>query len=359
MNKKEYEFDVNRQFRRIFFSSGVVSAINFLITLSLALPLLPGFYLISSLFFLSTAKHVSLRNFVPAFSLSFLIVVIQSFLSVYVLGDDCGIQLYLLALLIPSNYIRMTEHTPAFQRRFIIGVCCACVLCYLLSDEIIDYFITPLTYVDNLSELFFTFINVLGSLTLLVYVSSIFALGYQKEFQVLVKNTRLLEKEARQDGVTGLQNRRGIQPFLARKYKEWERTDTPFTVAIGDIDHFKHFNDTYGHEAGDAVLKQLGQLVTEQLPPFAQVCRWGGEEFLFAFPTSLETSVSYLEKLRIAINRMPISYQGNTLQISMTIGVASADQTVSLAQMIRLADQRLYDGKQRGRNQTVYHSTSG
>lgn len=346
------ELNVNWQLRLVYLGATVTSAVNFCVVWLLGLPYLPQFYLCATLIAFLLFRRITMKWFLPAYLLRFFLVACQSFLSVYVIGDDCGIQLYLLALLILGNYIRFTKYSKAFQRGFMAGVCIACVLCYLISDEGIDYLLTPLTQITEEAELFFTILNVSFSLALLVFVSNIFVNGYQRIFRTLIQSNDRLQSEAGQDSLTGLNNRRGIQPCLERAYRSWQK-GAEWTVAMGDIDNFKGLNDTYGHEAGDIVLRQMGQIITDQLSPYAEVCRWGGEEFLFLFPCGLGESMEYLEHLRRAIEELPIVYQHSILHISITIGASEAKEGASVTDLVLEADRALYLGKDRGRNQVV------
>lgn len=350
---KRFERDVKRQVRLLYLGATVAAMANFLVTLALCLPMLPIFYAISALVFYVLSRVASLDHFLSAFSVSFLTVLLQSFFTVYILGDDCGIQLYLLALIIPSYYVRMTHYSPSFQRGFIVLVCGACILGYLISDEIIDQLIIPLIHIDGLSQILYTFINVLGSLSMLAFVGNIFVQGYQRSMWDLMRSNRQLEHEVEQDALTGLKNRRGMEPLLERYFDDWVIKGTPLTVALGDIDLFKQVNDSYGHDTGDLVLRRLGNLLSCRMQPSAQVCRWGGEEFLFLLPIPLEQARCELERLRRDVEGLSLCVQEQTLHITMTIGMASADQSDSLAHLIQLADQKLYAGKQAGRNRVV------
>ena len=350
---KRFESDVKRQIYLLYLGATVAAMANSLVTLALRLPVLPIFYAISALIFYVLSRVASLEHFLSAFSVSFLTVLLQSFFTVYILGDDCGIQLYLLALIIPSYYVRMTRYSPAFQRVFIVLVCGACILGYLLSDEIIGQFIIPLTQIDNISQILYTFINVLGSLSMLAFVGNIFVQGYQRSMWDLVRSNHQLEHEVEQDALTGLKNRRGMEPLLERYFDEWVIKGTPLTVGLGDTDLFKQVNDSYGHDTGDLVLSRLGNLLACRIQPPAQVCRWGGEEFLFLLPIPLEQARCQLEGLRRDIERLALCVQEQTLHITMTIGLASADQADTIASLIQRADQKLYVGKQAGRNQVV------
>ncbi|HJD46567.1 MAG TPA: GGDEF domain-containing protein [Candidatus Mediterraneibacter norfolkensis] len=350
---EKYEEEIGKQFRRLFLGSAIVAATNFVVTLTLNLSYLPQFYLISAGIFSIFAVYASLKHFVLCYTISFLVVMIQAFISVYSVGDDCGIQLYLLALILSANYVHLTNHSLRFKRAFIIGVGCANIAAYMLVDEIIDKLIAPLKMMEESSEVFFTFINVLGSLSFLLYVSSIFAKGYQKEFEKLNDENHKLERESNLDRLTGLMNRRGIESYLHRRYREWKLIRSPFTVAIGDVDHFKRINDEFGHDAGDFVLSRLGRLMKDTVPKYAMVSRWGGEEFLFAFPAQMENACEFLEKLRSEIEAYEFDYQDKHLKITLTIGAAEAADAESLDDLVRLADRRLYLGKRAGRNRIV------
>lgn len=132
-----------------------------------------------------------------------MLVALQSCLTVYVLGDDCGIQMYLLALIIPSSYIRFTNVSPRVQHFFQAAACCLCVVGYLISDEVIDYFLNPMTKIDNRAEFFFTLLNATGSLTLLSTISGIFVRNYQNLFLKLLHQSNQMEAAAERDTLTG------------------------------------------------------------------------------------------------------------------------------------------------------------
>lgn len=347
------EFNISQQLRLVYMGSTVTAIINFFIVLLVGLPYLPQFYCLSALVTFLLSRYITMRHFILGYFIRFLLVTCQSFLSVYVIGDDCGIQLYLLALLILSNYIRFTGHSKNFQKGFMAAACFICVLCYMISDEGLDRVLTPLTQITEEAEIFFTLINVLGSLALLIFVSSIFVDGHQRLFRTLIQSNDRLQSEATLDSLTELKNRRGIQACLDRAYRDWQKNEAPLTIALGDIDHFKQLNDTYGHEAGDLVLRQIARLITERLGGDADICRWGGEEFLFLLRAGMDESLSRLEDLRRSIENLPIVYQQSVLHVSLTIGVAQAHDDCGITDLILASDRALYLGKNQGRNQVV------
>ena len=156
------------------------------------------------------------------------------------------------------------------------------------------------------------------------------------------------------DGLTELYNHRYFQEQMKMQVEQSKRYDTPFSLIIIDIDFFKKFNDTFGHQAGDAVLRQVAQLLKHSVRSTDIVCRYGGEEMSIILPnTSKEVSVSTAEKIckRVAAKRFKLNnYQESNVTISL--GVASfPEDGETPSDIIDAADKRLYQSKHNGRNQ--------
>ncbi len=340
--------DVRWQLRFFFGILAVVTAANAVMLHLLSIPILPLFYLVAAVVYLVFSRVIDLRNFVFGYVCSFLMVAAQCIPFVYVLGDDCGIQLYLFSLIVPSNYIRLTHHSSRFKRRVYIFLSCTYLVLYLLFDEVLDHLMTPLDYLDNFgprSEAMFTALNVVSSLVLLLVINYLFA----KYLQTAVQRNEDLQR----DFLTGLKNRHGMEPVLQAAYQQWRDNGQVFTICLGDVDLFKQINDQYGHEAGDEVLIRLGQLFRTHIPTGAVVCRWGGEEFLFLCPWTQQQTYTHIDRLRQDIAGERFVYGGGKLAVTMTFGLAAIQPGQGMDELIRLADQRLYDGKLHGRNRTV------
>jgi phosphoserine phosphatase RsbU/P len=158
------------------------------------------------------------------------------------------------------------------------------------------------------------------------------------------------------DELTGLGNRRMLLSRL--KMQDTDGRKPPergeLTLALLDIDHFKHINDTYGHEAGDAVLVKLAQTIREQVRSTDIVGRWGGEEFLMILPGSaIEDSKQVMQRLLESIASMPIEYGPHILHIKASIGLARLKPSETVHALIQRADQALYEAKDTGRNRLV------
>jgi len=178
---------------------------------------------------------------------------------------------------------------------------------------------------------------------------------------------RRLRDLAVRDPLTGLLNRRGFndsferfleEAFASRRNLE-RRSASVETVslAILDIDRFKELNDTYGHDAGDKVLRVLSELLTKLVRDFDFVARWGGEEFIIGLIGANEDDATRIvEKIRTAVEELEVPWRGETLHFTVSAGVASSDQTENFEGLIWNADKALYEAKRVGRNWVVKHS---
>ncbi|MDO8778012.1 MAG: diguanylate cyclase [Burkholderiaceae bacterium] len=165
-----------------------------------------------------------------------------------------------------------------------------------------------------------------------------------------------LRTQALRDALTGLFNRRYLDDVLARELERCRRQGKTLTVAMLDLDHFKRVNDTFGHEAGDAVLRSLGQLLLHWSRASDLACRYGGEEFTLILQGSTPDDLSErLEDLLLRVAQMQIEHEGRLLPpITVSIGVAQATPDVPNAtELLSRADGALYQAKQQGRNRVV------
>lgn len=164
---------------------------------------------------------------------------------------------------------------------------------------------------------------------------------------------RSLRNMVEQDALTGLYNRRSADRKMRQISEKAATSETPFTIVIGDIDFFKKINDTYGHDCGDVVLKQVARLLKEQMRKNGFVARWGGEEFLFVFDHSnAGETVQILEDILNRIRSLEIPYEEHTIHLTMTFGLAENDGS-DLNELLRRADDNLYHGKSEGRNRII------
>ena len=177
-----------------------------------------------------------------------------------------------------------------------------------------------------------------------------------------IANIRLreaLRTQSVRDALTGLYNRRYLEETLEREMRRAARAEQSLGILMIDLDHFKNFNDTYGHDAGDVVLRETGASLTKGIRAEDFVCRFGGEEFVVILPTAdPETSRTRAERLRTKMRELTIMYQGKSLgMVTISVGVAAFPaHGTSPKELMAAADAALYEAKRGGRDKVVVAS---
>lgn len=168
-----------------------------------------------------------------------------------------------------------------------------------------------------------------------------------------------LRTQAIRDPLTGLFNRRYMEESLEREIARAARSGSAVTAVMIDIDHFKRFNDTFGHAAADVALRETADTILANLRAEDIACRFGGEELVLILPdTRLEAGASHAERIRLAVAAQQLRYQGTPLGvITASFGVAASPGHGSSGDaLLRAADEALYQAKAEGRNRTVIRS---
>jgi diguanylate cyclase (GGDEF)-like protein/PAS domain S-box-containing protein len=187
------------------------------------------------------------------------------------------------------------------------------------------------------------------------------AVTVSEAVKLSLSNLKLREKlraEAIHDPLTGLFNRRYLEETLARELHRARRRNSPLCVAMLDLDNFKRFNDTFGHDAGDSLLRELGRLVCGKVRKSDIPCRYGGEEFVLVLPdSSLADAEHRVEQLRVLIKELQIPHGDQLLgALTVSAGVAQADEhSANPNELLRAADQALYAAKDAGRDCVVVY----
>ncbi len=197
--------------------------------------------------------------------------------------------------------------------------------------------------VDDLQEESPSFIR------MLYILSDLYALG--------IKNAQLfsrIEEMARRDGLTGLLNHVSFQQNLADLLDD-SHSDSPISVVMFDIDHFKHFNDTFGHQAGDHVLQETAQVLRAVVPDDSLLARYGGEEFICALPNrDLSDARELAELLRSTLESHIVDFEGQELLVTASFGVSCRiTGNDAPRELVRRADEALYRAKKSGRNRVI------
>ena len=164
--------------------------------------------------------------------------------------------------------------------------------------------------------------------------------------------------EARTDTLTELPNRRAFDDELSRRMAEWRRSESPVNVVILDIDQFKLFNDRFGHAAGDAVLIEVARVLQTATRESDLVARLGGEEFAVVL-AGVEASEARraAERIRKAVAATAFQYDGKSMRITVSCGVARAEKSEDGSSLVKRADEALYASKAAGRNVSHWHDS--
>jgi diguanylate cyclase (GGDEF)-like protein len=169
-----------------------------------------------------------------------------------------------------------------------------------------------------------------------------------------------MEKHATIDGLTQIPNHRYFQDLMEKEVAKVQRSDEDkVSLLLMDIDHFKTFNDTYGHPVGDKVLKQVAASISKAIRAADHVARYGGEEFVVILPgaDSAEAKIS-AERVRKAVESMSVQNEGQELKVTISIGSATyPDDATDKANLIDNADKALYASKDLGRNRVSLYQT--
>ncbi len=201
----------------------------------------------------------------------------------------------------------------------------------------------------------FYVINIIVGSFVLVYVALIFTRMRMYQDCKLRVQTEQLRIMASTDPLTKLNNRRQMNEKLAEISAGSKKSGRGYVIGLGDIDDFKRINDTYGHTKGDEVLSRVADIIRKNVPEGGYVSRWGGEEFLFILPgTGLDGGIACAEEIINRVSREKFRAGAKRFSVTMTIGVCKGNPHDNIEKIISLADDRLYDGKNNGKNRVEH-----
>ena len=176
--------------------------------------------------------------------------------------------------------------------------------------------------------------------------------------QMVMQDT--LRERAERDTLTGLPNRLAFNEKLDEAIKQYRRYHHPVSLIVFDVDHFKRVNDTWGHGAGDLVLRQVGRILAASIRETDHAARIGGEEFaVLLTETAVDHAIETADRIRLAVERTTVDHEGHTLAVTISAGVSSCPSVVrDPSGLLSSADSALYVSKQKGRNRVTAASAS-
>jgi diguanylate cyclase len=179
----------------------------------------------------------------------------------------------------------------------------------------------------------------------------------QREAESLRRQLEEIKREAEHDALTGAYNRKALERILDNLFQGMANGGAPFCMLVADVDHFKHFNDSYGHVLGDEVLKRVVQVMSQTVKGGDYVARFGGEEFVVILPaTPLEGAIKVAEDIRHAVEQIVLirrSTRERLSKVTISLGVGLAKPKEEKLTMMERVDAALYRAKNEGRNRVI------
>lgn len=300
-------------------------------------------WIIVVMFCIHYNNHIQPNLNMPIFAF---LVIGWVFVFVRTYGWDCGGQHFILPLLV---IVFFSLYDSLLRKLIFLAVL------FLLRMSLFFYCLNhePIFELKPSASAALQIITTAFIFALMAIICTILSTNIQEaEKQLLIYNQEL-KRQADTDPLTLLPNRRYMITLMEKHMRNTPKQT--FSVALGDIDLFKNVNDTYGHNCGDLVLKELAKLFQRKIAGKGCVCRWGGEEFFFFMPNlNIDDAAAIISEINVDISRLEIHYRDITIHITMTFGVEDYDFQSSLTDLIKNADDKLYIGKQQGRNRVIF-----
>lgn len=276
-------------------------------------------------------------------------IMAHSFMCSMYIGFEALMSLFSFAI-IPVAYF-ITYIDPCIKKPILISSGLAVVnIVMLIGSSDLSRGRAPIY--NDLEYIFITHLsrlNIIFAVIILISFSVMFIGKINYDLKKLKDQNERLDRLAYYDQLTGLRNRNHIRDIFGQYI---EGTD-PYCVILGDIDDFKHVNDTYGHSAGDEVLKTVSSIIQNDIGDNGVVCRWGGEEILILVKGTTDSCIALNEKILREIRNTIIESGNYRIKVTMTFGLCDYGDAMNIEKLISLADKRLYIGKKNGKNQVV------
>ena len=287
----------------------------------------------------------------PAYASIILEVTIYSVVSTYYVGLRCGTYCFLFSIIPIIIYFG----SSLFKGKQRWGVVLMLILNFVMFAELYICFfnIPPVYTVSAPIMLFLVIFSAFAMVFATLLYNAMYIYSSENRVTILEQKNKQLSVDAHEDELTSLLNRRGFLP-LVKSFMNSDEGDH-FSIAFCDLDDFKRVNDSYGHEAGDEVLKHITQVIRQELPG-CDICRWGGEEFVILMKhCDMVNAKGQLERLRKTVESNPTSFFGKQIFVTLTIGLEEYNTEYKEPEaVIKKADERMYYGKQHGKNVVVF-----
>ena len=339
-----------QKFSVIIYSVALVHLFLAFIFASFRIGPLLVFNIISVLVYLSCSLLIRRELFWLVYLITYFEIILHSFVATICIGWQFGFAQYIIALIPVGFYICYSMKTR-LRKMVIATVSAFFATGSFISCKILSFISTPVYKVDMRSlELYLYMFNSVCTFVFLIVFSLIFISEMKLSSAQLKHQNAILDKLASTDPLTGLYNRRSMDVFLHQALE----SKSSFSIIMCDIDDFKKVNDTYGHDFGDIVLREIAQITVHQVNTNGYVCRWGGEEILILVSGSTKEKASHIaENIRRNVANHVFELSSKWIHCTLTLGVSAYKEGDTLEETITNADYNLYQGKRNGKNMIV------
>ncbi len=277
-----------------------------------------------------------------------------TFFSSYFIGLKCGTYCFLFSI-VPIIIYFGSYLFKGFARIIIVIMLAlnfsVFVFLYIRLSEM-----PPIIETNAVTRLTLVIFSAFVMVFSTMFYNTIYIYTSENEVNILEKKNEQLSMDATEDALTGLLNRRGFLPIIEDLMKD---KNNHFCVSFCDIDNFKRINDTYGHDGGDEVLRHIESMIKREMHG-CQVCRWGGEEIVILMKDyDLAVAKEKMEYLRKSIEASQTVFFNKYISATITIGLEEINDSYNEPDdIIKVADERMYYGKQHGKNIVIWQTIS-
>lgn len=291
------------------------------------------------------------KELIKTFYITYVEIIVHSFVAAICVGWRFGFTQYTIGL-IPFGYYMCVTLIEDTRKKYLVPTLLGFAAFFsFVGCRMISMFIGSIYPLDvtPVVELIIYIFNSICNFVFLFLVTLVFIMDMQAATNLLRNQNVVLDNMASIDPLTGLYNRRSMQDF----FDDVIRKEENFCLVMCDIDNFKRVNDTYGHDFGDVVLKEISKIIRNQVNSQGHVCRWGGEEILIMAKVPLDQTCQIAENIRAQVETHSFLLRETAIRCSLTLGVAAHRQGNTIEDTITHADKRLYYGKKNGKNRVV------